>query len=140
METVTVSQFMQDLGITAIITRINSRPDGLMDGMANHWKVMFHCDKTKRYLTVFFSGGSAVTAIKPEDVLSNLANDAYSVETKETFEEFASEFGYDVASRNAEKIYKACKHQTNRLKKFLCVDAMAVPYFYYRTLLNADQL
>jgi hypothetical protein len=34
-----------------------------------------------------------------------------------TFEEFCSELGYDTDSRTAEKIYKKCKKQLEKLNK-----------------------
>jgi hypothetical protein len=40
-----------------------------------------------------------------------------AVSGAETFENFCSEFGYDTDSRTAEKIYRKCKKQLEKLKK-----------------------
>jgi len=53
-----------------------------------------------------------------EDVLYCLAMDA-DVENQGSFEEWASNYGYDEDSRKAEKIYRACKEQTDDLKRVL---------------------
>jgi hypothetical protein len=40
-----------------------------------------------------------------------------------TFEDFCSAFGYDEDSRTAEKVYEAVKHQTEKLKEILTIEA-----------------
>jgi hypothetical protein len=55
---------------------------------------------------------------KEHDILqafSCFINDAVSGDY--TFEEFCSELGYDTDSRTAEKIYKKCKKQLEKLNK-----------------------
>jgi hypothetical protein len=42
-----------------------------------------------------------------------------AVSADQTFESFCSDFGYDVDSRNAYKIYQACEKSFNKLEKIL---------------------
>lgn len=46
---------------------------------------------------------------KPADVLWSLCQDASCVMNCETFTDFCGEFGYDIDSRDAMRIYKACQ-------------------------------
>ena len=100
---------------------IDERPDGLMDDMeagATHWKCLLKC-KGRQY-TVYFSQGSAICKEPTtEDVLDCLASDAGSMINAQTFEDWASELGYDTDSRKAEKIYKACDRQKDNLERLL---------------------
>ena len=56
----------------------------------------------------------------PLEVLWSIAQDGNALEM--TFEDWASEFGYDSDSRKAEKIYRACQDNALRLKKLLSQD------------------
>jgi len=62
--------------------------------------------------------GPHVVKPKHSDILYCLAMDA-DVENQGSFEEWASNYGYDEDSRKAEKIYRACKEQTDDLKRVL---------------------
>ncbi|HUT63574.1 MAG TPA: hypothetical protein VMZ04_06425, partial [Anaerolineae bacterium] len=53
------------------------------------------------------------------DVLNCLASDASGIENARDFNEWASEYGYDEDSREAERIYKVCQDQANQLQAFL---------------------
>ena len=53
------------------------------------------------------------------DVLNCLTSDASGYENARSFEEWASEYGYDTDSRKAEKIYRQVKEQTEQLRTFL---------------------
>ena len=75
-------------------------------------------------LTVYFSQGSAHK--KPPtlaEVLDCLASDASGVDNAQSFEEWASEYGYDTDSRKAEKTYNICRQQAQELKALLDRDA-----------------
>lgn len=61
-------------------------------------------------------GGEAPTR---ETVLDSLCSDASSVVNALDFEDWASDFGYDSDSRKAEKVYRECVKQTEKLRKFL---------------------
>jgi hypothetical protein len=73
-------------------------------------------------MTLTFSKGIGHHGAEPTvtEVLGCLASDASGVENAGgDFEEWCSEYGYDTDSRTAERIFKACQHQANRLKSFL---------------------
>ena len=103
--------------ITATAERADSNPN-MEDkhGDMRHWKVTLR-HGSKR-MTVPFSQGSAHT--KPPtamDVLGNLASDASGAD--ESFEAWASNYGYDSDSRKAKKTYDAIRKATEKLKNFL---------------------
>lgn len=78
--------------------------------------------RTKKF-SVYFSQGSAHK--KPptlEDVLDCLASDASTIENSSSFEDWASELGYEQDSRKAEKTYNFCLKQSQKLKEFLGLD------------------
>jgi len=58
-----------------------------------------------------------------EDILDCLASDCAAVENARGFEEFASEFGYDVDSRRAKRTYDTCMKQSTELFDLLGRDA-----------------
>jgi hypothetical protein len=85
---------------------------------ANHYKVTLRSNG--KQLTTYFSQGYGITGEpKPEDVLSSLSLDSSGVENSRSFEDWAAEYGYDTDSRKAERIYKVCEKQANKLKTFL---------------------
>lgn len=73
-----------------------------------------------RKLAVPFGMGSALTG-EPgaDDVLNCLASDAAGYENARSFEEWASEYGYDTDSRKAEQTYRQVEAQTAKLRVFL---------------------
>jgi hypothetical protein len=50
------------------------------------------------------------------------SRDAQSVENADSFEDWASSLGYDIDSRKAEKIYKACIENQQNIRRFLGTD------------------
>lgn len=85
---------------------------------ANHYKVtLFH---GRRQYTTYYSMGMAHSK-EPEaqDVLDCLASDCSSVENASGFEDWARDLGYDIDSRRAEKTYKICQLQSQKLKRLL---------------------
>lgn len=56
---------------------------------------------------------------KVEDVLNCLASDASGID--QSFEDWASELGYDTDSRKAEQIYQTCQKQARELRQLLGV-------------------
>lgn len=75
-------------------------------------------------LTVYFSQGNAHK--KPPtlaEVLDCLASDASGVDNARSFEDWASEYGYDTDSRKAERTYHICEKQAQDLKALLGQDA-----------------
>lgn len=72
-------------------------------------------------LTVPFGMGSAHTEEPTAaDVLNCLVLDAMGYENADgSFEEWASEYGYDTDSRRAYRTYQQVEKQTNKLRAFL---------------------
>src|SRR5947207_663766 len=70
---------------------------------ATHWRCQFKVGR--RSLTTYFSQGSAHTREPTaEDVLDCLASDATGVQnSRDDFDEWCSEYGYDTDSRKAER-------------------------------------
>jgi|SRR5579864_391102 len=72
----------------------------------------------RRTLTVpFFMGPAHCKEPTAADVLSCLVSDAFAGE--QSFEEFCSDFGYDVDSRKAEATWRACAKTAPKLRRFL---------------------
>jgi hypothetical protein len=87
-------------------------------------------------MTVTFSQGSAYGGSDPEieGVLNCLASDSSSVDNSQGFEDWARDLGYDTDSRKAEKIFKACERQREKLIRFLGDD------LYQELLYKCEQL
>jgi hypothetical protein len=71
-------------------------------------------------MVVPFGMGSANTE-EPDaaDVLNCLASDASGYENARSFEEWASELGFDADSRKAERTYREVERQAQQLRAFL---------------------
>jgi hypothetical protein len=110
--------FTKQRGIKFECRSVYTRPDGMMEDSAFHYKCRIA--QGKRGFTLYFSQGSGI-AHDPtaSDVLSCLADDAASYENAGSFEEWASEFGLDTDSRKAEKMYRAVKRQAEQLRRVL---------------------
>ena|SRR3990167_2959418 len=116
----------KELNIKIFCLPTHENPIGQSDGWdrdmeAQHWSIKLERyaeDGKRRTLTTFFSQGSAHK--RPPscaDVLNCLVNDALSGEM--SFKEFCSEFGYDMDSRSAEKIWQNCVEMAPRVRDFL---------------------
>jgi len=81
-----------------------------------HWSCEIRCGT--RRVTIPFSQGLAHEGAEPEldSVLDCLVSDAQGA-VDQSFEEWASDYGYDTDSRKAEKIYKACCATATKLKR-----------------------
>lgn len=89
---------------------------------ASHWKCQIRAGR--RAMTTFFSQGSAhIGEPTLTSVLDCLASDAAGFENAQSFEDWASEYGYDADSRKAEKTFKAISKQAEGLKRLLGEDA-----------------
>lgn len=124
-----LSKFVEKHGIKFAAHRVSERPDGLMS--ENEGQRHFRCQIRKLGFRpsfgLYFSQGSAHTQPPTiEDVLDCLVSDASGYEnaavntTPQTaFNEWAIEYGYDIDSRAAEKIFKTIERQANQLKRVL---------------------
>ena len=100
---------------------------------ANHFKCTLKMGK--KQMTLYFSQGYGING-EPEaaSVLDCLASDANCIDNAQTFVAWASELGYDPDSRKAEKIFKVCEKQAEKLKNFLGDD------LYEDLLYNTENL
>jgi hypothetical protein len=120
------------VSMTAELVDRNPHMSDMPDG-STHWRCVFKRGKSR--LTIPFSMGPAHTR-EPEaaDVLDCLASDSAGYENAQSFEDWCAEYGYDTDSRKAERIYRTCEAQADKLKAFLGPEA-------YDTLLwDTDRL
>jgi hypothetical protein len=97
----------------------DSNPNMPESDNMDHWKVIL---KSKgKQLTTYFSKGYGHNGKEPivEEVLDCLASDASGFDNARSFEDWASEYGYDEDSRKAEKIYNTISKEAKKLKAFL---------------------
>lgn len=123
-QTMTIEQFVGAQNIGIYNTRVDRNPfmeekpiDGVSTDM-DHWKVRL--TRPRRSMTILFSMGKGHNGAEPTaaDVLDCLASDASSVDTN-SFEDWCADLGYDVDSRKAERTYRECKRQAEKLSHFL---------------------
>jgi hypothetical protein len=104
------------------VRKVKTNPN--MDDMPRNFNCTIIGANEEGYMKVPFSQGSAHTENPTlEDVLDCLALDASGVENAKDFEDWCGEYGYDIDSRKAEKIYNVCKQQAEQLKTLLGTDA-----------------
>lgn len=122
----TMTEFIDELGITATAEQAPDNPqadDDTWGQTARHWLVTLRRqaarDQTRTLEVPFSQGEGWTTDPTAKDVLECLASDASSVISGETFEEWASEYGYDTDSRRAERTFKAVKDQTAKAQAWL---------------------
>lgn len=147
MENIKVEQFIQKHGIRFDCHRVEKRPDGLMDGdygkeplatvlardKMRHFKCRIWNAEARAYdiagrkvpvklrsFGLYFSQGSGHT-VDPTlaDVLDCLASDASGHDNANSFEDWASDYGYDTDSRKAEKTWRAIQRSSEQLKRTL---------------------
>ena len=116
----TIREFIEAEPKTTMKSRsVPERPD--MDawgGAAQHYTCTLERDGAK--MVLYFSQGSALRSPPTaEDVLDCLASDAVGVCDARSFEEWASDYGYEEDSRKAEKTFRAAEKQTAKLRRFL---------------------
>jgi hypothetical protein len=118
----TLKSFVVSHGITMTADWADANPNMTdMPAGSSHWKCVLKCGR--RTMTVPFSQGPAISREPSvEDVLDCLASDAAGYENAQSFEDWASEYGYDTDSRKAEKTFKTVQKQANRLRWLLYTD------------------
>jgi hypothetical protein len=92
------------------------------------WAVTLYFED--RYMDTPFYTGLALGEPTVDDVLNALFMDSSSIETTNSFEEWAMEMGYDIDSRSAEKTYNQCIEQYRNLKELLREDYSTVESQY----------
>ncbi len=145
METVTVSKFVEKFGIDWTISnlgRVQSPWNENPKNQVEHYHVELRRGDKK--MTLSYYCGLACNRPTGEEVLDILRADFESVImsdwNKLSFEEWASELGYDSDSRKDEKTYKAVLHQSNRLMKFLTDENAVIPIYPISELLHTERL
>ena len=123
-------QRVEDDGITAEYVMTDPPANSWEDerpGMTNWYSVTL--EYQGRTLTVPFGMGVGLTDDPtPEDVINSLALDASGYENARDFEDWASEYGYDTASRKAYNTYQQVAAFTEQLKTFLGEEYSAYLY------------
>ena len=120
----TLEQFVNENNVKMTFKSADSNPNmSDMPRGSRHFKVTLRStvDGSKRQMTVPFSMGPALLE-DPDlaSVLNCLASDASLVEQCADYVEFVEEMGYEVHQvRQAEKTFKACVQQTNKLRNLL---------------------
>lgn len=113
-----IHDFIKKHKITMTIARTDNNPN--MDDARNmdHWKCILKRPGAR--LTIYFSMGYGHNGRMPElaDVLDCLVSDASSVRNSRGFEDWCADLGYDTDSRKAEKTYKTCERQADKLERF----------------------
>lgn len=96
----------------------------------NGWRVTLKNKRGKRMTVPFYMGIGLKGEPSAADVLECLISDAIGYRNAASFEDWASDYGYDPDSRAAEKTYRACGRISDRLEKFLTpeeFEALAYP-------------
>lgn len=119
--------------ITSTITYGNNAQD-LDDWQrsAHPWTIELRYQR--RRMTVDFWTGQALGEPTTSDVLSCLASDAAGYENTRSFNEWASDYGYDTDSRKTEQVFNQVRKQSEKLKKLLGDDYSSIVYA------NEDQI
>jgi hypothetical protein len=119
----TLKQFVREhrVRMSAELAYANPNMQDMPAG-SSHWSCTLRMGR--RQMTVPFSQGPAISHEPTvEDVLDCLASDAAGLENSRSFEEWASEYGYDTDSRKAERTYKAVERQSKKLRALVADDA-----------------
>lgn len=123
----TIQEFCTARGIKATVKQVNDNPamrpantapasEKEWYYTASHYRVTLRM--YGRSMTVGYSQGCGIKNAPTADrVLECLVNDATGSE--DGFEEFCRNFGYDMDSRKAYSIYRACVNIRARLRRFL---------------------
>jgi hypothetical protein len=105
--------------------RADSNPN-MDDTDMDHWRCKLRrAGPPSARMTIYFSMGFGLKGAEPTlaEVLDCLASDAAGVENAQGFEDWAGEYGYDSDSRKAERTFRVCEKQAERLKQFIGDDA-----------------
>lgn len=129
----TIDQFILDQRVTMTAERTDSNPNMEHSRDMDHWRCTLRCAGRRMSLVFSMGYGHGGKAPRAAEVLNCLASDASSVEGN-SFEQWASDLGYDVDSRKALKTYTACVRQMRSLGRLLGTDA------YSALLWNTERL
>lgn len=128
-----LSDILAGADLTMTARRVPKNPNMGNENM-DHWLCKLKCGHDT--MTVYFSKGYGHHGAVPtiEEVMDCLASDAADADNARSFESWCSEYGYDTDSRKAERIYKVCVEQAERLRNLLG------PSLYAAVLYEAERL
>jgi hypothetical protein len=117
----TLEQFISKAGLEFDCKPTNANPHmSDMPHGSSHWLCTIRNADGNGEMVVPFSQGPGLEKMPTlADVLDCLASDAAGFQNAASFEDWASEYGYDTDSRKAEKIYKAVSQQSSDLELIL---------------------
>jgi hypothetical protein len=122
---ITMNNFLEQTPIKITSEQVDDNPHMNSERDMNHYKVTLSTrisGKRKQYTTFFSMGLGLRGDPKVDDVLNSLALDSSGIENARSFEDWASDYGYDTDSRKAAQTYKVYQQQAAKLKKFLGKD------------------
>jgi hypothetical protein len=124
----TLQEFIDETGIASTSEWAERNPHMEDSDRMDNWRVRLRSRNTGRTMRLYYSKGVGHNGAKPEtdEVLDCLAMDASGIDNARGFEDWCSEYGYDTDSRSAEKTYKVCIRQAERLRGFLGDDGYRV--------------
>lgn len=126
---------MRELGITAAVRPSSCPPPAGWPQGSKSWRVTFSC-QGKRMSCSFFTEPALSGAPAPEKVLNYLTLDARA--GMYSFDDFCHERGYETYFIAAYEAWDDCRHQLNRLIRFL--SAEAVQQLLYNTSLDGERV
>ena len=125
----TLQEFIDEYGITLSSQPAGHNPHMEDSDRMDNWKCKLTAHKSamdglvqrKATMRLYFSKGVGHNGVAPgvAEVLECLASDAAGIENSKDFADWCSEYGYSTDSRRAEKVYRQCERQAERLQKFL---------------------
>ena len=108
----TVSEYIKRRGITVEVVEAKGEQTDLDDRKWRHFAYVVRMHLGDRVSPNFpwrqGIGDTTPPVNQPEAILSCVVDDGWGYVNARSFEEWASEYGYDDDSRKVERIYKAC--------------------------------
>jgi hypothetical protein len=119
----TLNSFIRKHGVTIRCQRVDGNPYMSQSQDMDHWNCTLQLGRKR--MTVPFSMGYGHNGRAPTaaDVLNSLALDSSTAD--QSFEGWCNEYGYDTDSRSAEKTYRVCVRQREKLLRFLGENAFS---------------
>jgi hypothetical protein len=114
----TIAQFIKANRLTMEAIKVSSNPNmdaSMMDRSSHYLCKIFKAGRVTPMNVTFSQGAAHKNKPTLSTVLDCLASDASGVMHGQTFEDWASDYGYDTDSRKAERTYRAVCNQTQEL-------------------------
>lgn len=118
----TLAEFIERMAIRMTCEEWPTNPNMEGADQMDNWRcVLRHRNHGRKAMTVYFSMGVGLNGREPSaaEVLSSLASDAAGIQNARSFEDWCGEYGYDTDSRKAERIFKVCEREADKLRRFL---------------------